>query len=535
MVLNLTLVLVALPGADAQAGQDLLYEFDLIVPYGPHEVPINGMVQIPVVLRDGSRDGTATVVPGDPAGLALFAHRVSWELSSEFENDQGWVVQPMTGYPSFAGSERETMLTVLAGPTTTNPYFKVNVTAIIQTDGGTHYRSAQVLFYTPGIAGFAVRSAQSFDLGPREVGAAGLIVTNVGVFPRFFEAQVAENPCDLRVTPPPTTIIPGRQSGVMSFSIQGPEDSLLYLSENCSLRLTVIATDNPDREVGAIVSVVVNGWYVDPTWVFWTIGAIVAMVLLLLFVASRKARIEEELLGKPQKPWTIPVEKVYLERLKEEDPHAYYVVRHYLMEDEYRSALLWYHAFKRGTKNQRAKERMIVAQERSYERWRKREQRKADRPLRAADRYEAKLQKKLDRKVGRRHRKEKAKWDALVKKLNAAHAKKVEKAEAKWAAAAKKARKRGQPEPEKPDLGEPDLPDAPVLVSVPLEEHKWSRKADRFRARKDRKNQRLLAKFEKADARRLAKVRRKAQRAARKLDDPDFVDEHPLLLAESSN
>ncbi len=533
MVLNLSLVLLAVPGADAQAGQNLLYEFDLEVPYGPHEVPINGVVNVPVILRDNSRDGTATVVPDDPSGLVVFAHNVEWQMTSMFENDQGWVAQPMTGYPSFAGDARESTLTVLAGPTTTNPYFKLNLTAAIRTDGGIHYRTAQVLFYTPGIAGFAVRSAQSFDLGPREIGAAGLIVTNVGVFPRAFEAQVVENPCNLRVTPPPTTLIPGRTVGQMSFSLQGPEDRLLYLTENCSLRFVVVAIDNPDREVGAIVSVVVNGWYVDPTWIFWAVAAITALILLLLFVTSRKARIEEELLGKPQKPWTIPVEKVYLDRLKESDPHAWYVVRHYLMEDEYRSALMWYQAFKRGTKNQRAKERMIVAQEKGYQRWRARELRKADKPILAADRFEAKLQKKLDRSAAKRHRKERSKWAALVKKVTEAHAKKVEKAEAKWSVAAKKARKRGQPEPEKPDLGEPDLPEEPMLVQVPLEEHKWARKADRFRGKMDRKNERMLQRFERADARRLDKVRRKARRAAKKLDDPDFVDEHPLLLGDA--
>ena len=34
---------------------------------------------------------------------------------------------------------------------------------------------------------------------------------------------------------------------------------------------------------------------------------LVVVLLLILFVLRRKSRIEEEILGKPQKPWLIPV------------------------------------------------------------------------------------------------------------------------------------------------------------------------------------------------------------------------------------
>ena len=59
--------------------------------------------------------------------------------------------------------------------------------------------------------------------------------------------------------------------------------------------------------------------------------------------------------------------------------------------------------------------------------------------------------------------------------------------------------------------------------------HKWAKKAGRFRARMVRRQGDLEVKFEKADARRLRKVRRKVAKLARRLDDPEFVKEHPLL------
>jgi hypothetical protein len=45
--------------------------------------------------------------------------------------------------------------------------------------------------------------------------------------------------------------------------------------------------------------------------------------------------------GKPQKPWTLPEEKPHLQALKEEDKQAYEQERK-MMNDEYKSALLWY-------------------------------------------------------------------------------------------------------------------------------------------------------------------------------------------------
>jgi len=48
--------------------------------------------------------------------------------------------------------------------------------------------------------------------------------------------------------------------------------------------------------------------------------------------------------GKPDKPWNLPEERKYLEKLKEKDKEEYNNVLK-MMRDEYKSALLWYKSY----------------------------------------------------------------------------------------------------------------------------------------------------------------------------------------------
>jgi hypothetical protein len=115
----------------------------------------------------------------------------------------------------------------------------------------------------------------------------------------------------------------------------------------------------------------------------------------------------------------------------------------------------------------------------------------------------------------------------------APHAKQVERALERWQKDSKKAAKKGLEAPPRPVLAEPDYPEEPEPRSLALADHKWAKRAARYRARRVKEQGDLEVRFEKADARHLARLRRKVQRMARKLDDPDFVAEHPLLRAEA--
>ena len=78
-------------------------------------------------------------------------------------------------------------------------------------------------------------------------------------------------------------------------------------------------------------------------------------------------------------------------------------------------------------------------------------------------------------------------------------------------------------------MAPPQLDPKPALQPVALADHRWARKAGRFRDRMLRRTGNLEVRYERKDARREQRLLGKVRRIARKLDDPTFVDEHPML------
>ncbi len=118
--------------------------------------------------------------------------------------------------------------------------------------------------------------------------------------------------------------------------------------------------------------------------------------------------------------------------------------------------------------------------------------------------------------------------------MQAAHEAKVSKATEKWEKQAAKAAKKGKPAPEAPTFATPDYPIEPSLDRLLLADHKWNKKAERFRRKQVKRQGNLEVKFERKEARLLRKVRRRVEKVARKLDDPDFAAEHPMLGGKSA-
>jgi hypothetical protein len=522
-------VLSAATPASAQDPFDGVYAFELEPnPSSRVDVPVNGLEILRLTFRDLSRDATTTLVPGSPAADVLF-HQVTFQVFPRVE-DPGWFVAPPSSMTTYAGTVATVEVPFQVNAQAREVFYPVDLVATIRTtDGGTYYANASLSGFSLGARSFSAQVSQSFEAKPDEIIEAPVRLINLGMGHRTFDMEVADNPCGLGVGTQNGNLVKGKSEEIYTVSVETPSEKPYYFSDLCTVTLRVFPSGQPEIFQQVFVSITINGGYVDPTWVFNTVGLLLLLLLLLFLLARRKARIEEEILGKPQKPWTIPVEVLYLKALRQKDERAWYVVRHYLMEDEYRSSLLWYKSYKKQTKGSRKKEALVLRQEKAYEGWKRAWAKDIAKPIRKADRFDARLQRKLDRKAEKAHRKRLGKYASVRGQMEKAHAKKVERLAAQHEKAAAKARKKGLPVPAKPVVAKPDYPEEPELVPIPLAEHKWAKKSARFRARMVRKQGDLEVKFEKADARRLRKVRRKVQRLARKLDDPEFVAEHPLL------
>lgn len=537
-------VLATLPVADAQA--ESLYAFEMtLAENGKVTVPYEsgaGRAEVIGTIRDISNVPPYGLLPAGSSGVPVFAHRVSLKVTP-IDIDSGWQVSlPVpNAFDVFPhGPERTFKIPVLLSPQAQSPFFRANITATIQIeDGTTRTLTSQITAFTPGLPVFNVQGAASKTLGLRESFSANVTITNLDLKPRPFTFALDQNPCGFSVGTPGTVMVNSKDStsrgiGVESIKIQAPASGFFPLGEQCQISVRVFPSDEPGNVRPVFFSVTLQGVGVEPPLIFAVLLAIALLVLLILFLRRRKEKLEEEILGKPQKPWTIPVEKVYLKALKAKDERAWYVVRHFLMEEEYRSALLWYTSYKKATKGTRKRERLVLRQEKQYARWKAAWARAIAKPMKKADRFEAKLQAKLDRKAKKAHRKEVKKWKALVAKLQEATQKQVERAEARYAKDLKRAQKKGLAEPERPFIAAPDLPPEPRLAATPLAGTRLGKKAERFRRKMAKRQGNLEVKFEKADARRLSKVERKVDKLARKLDDPAFVAEHPMLARRAS-
>lgn len=529
-VAAVALLAPSLPVA-AQDPFENVYAFDLAPESASRvDVQVNGLEFLYLTFRDLSRDSpTAFAPPGATQPATLLAHQVVFEVRPHIE-DPGWYVAPPSALSSYAGQTHRVEVPFQLNAQAREVFYPVDILATIRTqDGGTYHANVTLIGFSLGARSFSAQVGQSFTAGPDEVIEAPVRLINLGIGHRTFDMEVADNPCGLAVATQNGNLVQGKSEEVYTVSIETPNDKPWYFSELCTVTLRVSPSGQPDVYQQVFIGIQVNGGYVDPVWVFYTLALGLALLILFLVLARRKARIEEEILGKPQKPWTIPVEALYLKALRQRDERAWYVVRHYLMEDEYRSALLWYRAYKKSTKGDRRKEGLVLRQEKAYERWKARWQRRIAQPILQADRFEERLQAKLDRRARKAHRGQMRRHAKVVGKMKAAHAAQVERAGKRYAKEAAKARKKGLDAPERPAVPEPDYPAEPALEAMPLAGHRWAKKAAKFRAKKVREQGDLEVKFEKADARRLAKVRRKVQKVARKLDDPEFVAEHPLL------
>ena len=531
------LLLVALPPVEAQQPNpvDDLIAFDVSIPNPVVNLDIGGSGQVDITVRDLSRDGSGAAVPGTAASPLL--HEVTFSLTP-LTQDPGWTFGPPSTLYMHAGDVAQTSASFQVIGATKIETFIANLTVKFQPTqfGGPKYFYGTIGAKTGGFETLVATVRDTLELKPREMATVRIDVQNLGLFEQFYDMEVVENTCGMPVAVPHDTYVPPKGTTTAVIELKTPwKEKLWYLSESCGLGIKVYPQGKEDvASVVAQVTVQVNGQAIFHIEKLFPVFVLLLIVLLLiLFLVRRKERIEEEILGKPQKPWLIPVEALYLRALRQKDERAWYVVRHHLMEEEYRSSLLWYKSYKKATRGSRKKEALVLRQEKKYERWKAKWAKRIERPIKVADRFEAKLQRKLDRKAAKLDRKDAAKVSNLTKKMAAAHAKQVERALEKWQKDVKKAEKKGLAVPQRPVLPEPDYPEEPEPRSILLADHKWSKKAARFRARRVKEQGNLEVRFEKADARHLAKLRRKVQRMARKLDDPDFVAEHPLLRADS--
>ncbi len=254
------------------------------------------------------------------------------------------------------------------------------------------------------------------------------------------------NPETLAFNAPSAVFLQPGESKEVVVEFVTPRDDWWYNGVTMILKVYVTPVQGgPVREETLLIQL--NGFYFSESALLILVAFLLQVALLIFLFVYAKRAYERRYLGRPIPPWQIPEEATQLGRLKREDPRAHYVIRYFLMKEEYRSALLWFFAYKKLSKRQlRAEARQVTLRERAqelevipaerfdkaFDRVQRRYQRRIERSQIRTQRQLERLQRKLEANYEKDFNDEHQRWEKKVDSLRAKQNKPHARAHAKW-------------------------------------------------------------------------------------------------------
>lgn len=180
---------------------------------------------------------------------------------------------------------------------------------------------------------------EKVEIGPNKLISIPLEVINLGSHVDCFNFRVSTD-SKLLVSPPPALTLQPNEVGHTSIGVA----SLRLFNDPGSARsinIEAYSIYEPDTIFNNTATVITRGVYVSEVIGFYFTMFMGVVVLFVAFTLYRRRRFLAKMCKKPEKPWTIPEEKKHLQELKKKDKNKFEKVR-LMMEDEYKSAMLWY-------------------------------------------------------------------------------------------------------------------------------------------------------------------------------------------------
>ncbi len=178
------------------------------------------------------------------------------------------------------------------------------------------------------------------DIQPYEVKSIPITIINLGSHIDTFNFRVSTTGENMVVTPPPAiTLKPGEESQAL-VGVAAPK-SFLSIGATTSIFIEAYSVNDPNSVFSNTIILSTVGVYATGSDTYNLVLVLITLLVIvgifLYFIRKRREKISI----KPDKPWEIPEEKKYLENLKEKDKQKYNDTLK-MMEDEYKSALLWH-------------------------------------------------------------------------------------------------------------------------------------------------------------------------------------------------
>ncbi len=191
-------------------------------------------------------------------------------------------------------------------------------------------------------------------LQPNQIETLPIDITNLGNYKDTIAFRiVSENEGIILSDPIDTTLQPGETKQTL-LGI-GVDPTLIDTGTIHEIEIKAYSLDNPNKTLASrTVLLETRGFYVSEGNMAGFIAPFLLLVLLIIFLLFRRKKNIEKIARKPEKPWKLPKEEKYLEKLKEKDKKQYQKIMQQ-MKDEYQSALLWYKHYVQAIKAKKRK------------------------------------------------------------------------------------------------------------------------------------------------------------------------------------
>ena len=176
---------------------------------------------------------------------------------------------------------------------------------------------------------------------PDEIVSIPITLQNLGNYNDTFGFRVVTNKDDVKIADPISiTLSPGEIKDTY-LGVYFPPSILDYGTRH-DIKIQAYSIDQPNVTIAErTVYLETKGIYFSEMSSLGIILLIFIVIVIVLFLIFRRKHIMDNICVKPDKPWDIPEEEKYLKKLKQRDKQKYNEVLK-IMEDEYKSALLWY-------------------------------------------------------------------------------------------------------------------------------------------------------------------------------------------------
>jgi hypothetical protein len=184
-----------------------------------------------------------------------------------------------------------------------------------------------------------IDSPKIMQLNPNDIAAIPIKLTNIGNYKDTIGFRVVSNNKKIEITDPVDVTIKPMETKDTIIGV-GAQPNLIDFGTLHNIKIQAYSLSDPNVTIGEQeVILKTSGIYISGYSFMLILGSLLLLIIIFFYLYSKnKVNIDIE---KPDKPWNLPEEKEYLDKLKKKDKNKFDEILKQMYQ-EYQSSILWY-------------------------------------------------------------------------------------------------------------------------------------------------------------------------------------------------